>query len=624
MRRALILALLIIPYFALPQKFVNSAYIKISQGTSVTVKDMTFFNTGSGTIELDGELTVNLDFNNYAANHLFVNPDATGTVIFNGKTQVIRAQEPNYIDFDGVRVNSGTNLVLTAGSGITVNGLLTVDGTLKLRSPEDETLGGILITSENYGVAGTGTVIVERFFKTANRWQYVTVPLSGQTSDLFTENTVSGNFNPNFYTYDETYDALVDPPNTDYSNWSDPVYAFYNAWQRVQNQAGAAVELFPGTGYIYYGENNLFLSFSGAITSLYTQASYTPQVSFTLNDANSGYYDGWNLVANPYTAPIDWDNPDWQRTNIQNTVYLWDGDNGNYIYYNNGAPADQLAGNGQTLNSETSARYIAPMQAFFIKATDAAPSLTIPASARVHASTTMFKGEQANAYDYVKLQVEHDGHIDQALIRFFDGATPAFDDRYDALKAFASTAGLPQIFTYTADGGSQLPLAINSLPLTDSLQVEIPLFLAVNSEGDYTFSVEDYNLYRFSEFYLVDSSDGGTVTVDFNRTDHYTVHLNGGLVAGRFYLRLGRKNTVLSGDNAINIYAASHNLYVTIAGEELLGGTLTVYDISGRIVLREKIVSDYTVLDMRTFAQGVYVADYRCPLAGKTVKFALY
>ncbi|MDZ7683218.1 MAG: hypothetical protein U5J63_16305 [Fodinibius sp.] len=36
---------------------------------------------------------------------------------------------------------------------------------------------------------------------------------------------------------------------------------------------------------------------------------------------------GWNIVANPYRATINWDdNGSWTKTNMDNTIYVWDPD----------------------------------------------------------------------------------------------------------------------------------------------------------------------------------------------------------------------------------------------------------------------------------------------------------
>src|SRR5690606_12004750 len=33
---------------------------------------------------------------------------------------------------------------------------------------------------------------------------------------------------------------------------------------------------------------------------------------------------GWNLVGNPTMATLDWDHEDWEKTNIDQTFYIWD------------------------------------------------------------------------------------------------------------------------------------------------------------------------------------------------------------------------------------------------------------------------------------------------------------
>ena len=55
-------------------------------------------------------------------------------------------------------------------------------------------------------------------------------------------------------------------------------------------------------------------------------------VSFTPNAPLSEV--GWNLLGNPYDGSLDWDVAGWTRTNLDNTVYVYDPAAGVYRTWN--------------------------------------------------------------------------------------------------------------------------------------------------------------------------------------------------------------------------------------------------------------------------------------------------
>ena len=47
-------------------------------------------------------------------------------------------------------------------------------------------------------------------------------------------------------------------------------------------------------------------------------------VTYTPGGASGDYFPGINLLGNPYEVDLDWDHPDWVRTGVSNTLYIWD------------------------------------------------------------------------------------------------------------------------------------------------------------------------------------------------------------------------------------------------------------------------------------------------------------
>lgn len=645
MKKIVFLTLFILPVFLFSQGITNNgANIVISGGSYVIVDGGANGNyvNNSGLIDIDGTMQIEGDFTNNAANNAFTNVNSDGTFIFAGANQTITSPIANFANFEKVTVNSSSTTTLAAASGMTTNGVFTVNGTFTSQTPADETVGGSLITNTGAGaVTGTGTININRFFKVNGRWQYISVPMTNQQSDLFTEHTTSGNYNPNLYSYNEAFDqtALSDPNNTNYSNYDYASgYNFWQAWTQVQAAAGSPVTLSPGVGYICYNEgdlNTVFTTGVGNPDRLNHDASYSPAVGYTLNDNTGGagdFYDGWNLIGNPYQSALDWDDASWTRTNISNTVYLWDGDNGNYVYHYRNSD-DHISGIGQTLNSDANARYIPAMQSFMVKATAANPSLTVPASARVHNDNQMYKANNDVAdFDYVKLQIANsNGIYDQTLVRVIDDAQILSEiDDYDAYKAFATTPELPQISSLIDNSGAQTPLAINSLPIDFETEYQIiPLSVVTKQSGDYTFTAPEIYTKYLNTFYLVDESNDQVIYIDLLKNPQYTVFIEEGEYRDRFFLLANYNSTnnfddvFVNKSSDIKVHSYNKFLYLSIANIDDLNGTVYLYDALGRCVFSEIATSTYNEFDLNNLQTGTYIVEYNTDNKVVTTKVVL-
>lgn len=78
---------------------------------------------------------------------------------------------------------------------------------------------------------------------------------------------------------------------------------------------------------------------------------------------------GWNLIGNPFLASIDWDDGNWTKTNMDNSIYVWsdtaNSGNGDYLTWNG---LTGSLGDGK----------IAPFQGFWVKANgNGAPVLKV-------------------------------------------------------------------------------------------------------------------------------------------------------------------------------------------------------------------------------------------------------
>ncbi len=365
-------------------------------------------------------------------------------------------------------VDSGAVLQVKDQTGqLTVTDTLFIEnyGKLVLLSPQDSNATGSLITLDT--IINNGSMVAQRFIY-AKHYAYLTPPNLETNSSIFNINP-GGTFNPNFYEYNESYDATPDPDQATYSEWSDPTNGFAYAWVSLVNQNLTTA----AKGYAYYNDVPRLFEFDGTFLT----GDQTITLSAHYNDANNGYFDGWNLIANPFVSALDWDSPDWDKTAIYDVVYYWDPNTGNYKYYSAAGTYDD---GSNVVNGGS--RYIPAMQGFFIKVKDGydGTQFKIPASARVHNSQDFWtKKSQTKTSRYIKLSVNYSGKTDETVIRFIPEASLEFDD-YDAYKRITSVENYPQIFTFR---DTNLPeLAINALP-TESVDDTVNLGTAILSDN---------------------------------------------------------------------------------------------------------------------------------------------
>ncbi|NOZ35128.1 MAG: T9SS type A sorting domain-containing protein [Chlorobi bacterium] len=623
MKKILLISILITVFTSLifSQGITNDgAVITISSGTYVVVNNGGgYFNGESGSnygkIDLNGILQIEGNFENNVTDvgqHVFTNVGTDGTVLFTGTADqhILNATPDAYIDFEKLTVNKTSGTVsVDAGSAATVNGILDVSsGTFRLSSPADgEAPSGSLITNTSAAsnVTGSGALYVDRHFETNGRWQYISVPVTNADDDIFDNTNNLHPFNGNLLSYNEAYDAAVDPPNTTYGNWSSTTYGLYNAWTQVAVY-GSSVGLNPAVGYITYNELELDVNFGGSTSDLDNSASYSPAVSYTPNDDTGGagdYFDGWNLIGNPYPCALDCQALT-LSSNINKTIYYWDGDAGNYMYYNFGG--SQVDDGSNVVSGGT--RYIPAMQSFSLKATSSSPTVSIGAGARVHNTQQMYKySKDAVNYgqtQFVKLKTTDGDFSDETVVRFIDGSAESFDTDYDAYKMFPNN---PPVMIYSLIANPETPLAINSLP-PERIKTTIPLGFVCTNAGTYTISAEDVVFDAGTDVKLIDTYEN-TETLLYDGSE-YTFTSDAGEVRDRFYL-FGATSTNIDNpqdDNIVlssDVWSNENKVYIAIKSNKLIDANVKIFDVLGRTVIDKNVNGSYNIINIPG-ASGTY------------------
>jgi hypothetical protein len=164
-------------------------------------------------------------------------------------------------------------------------------------------------------------------------------------------------------------------------------------------------------------------------------SAINPPITFNGSDGDGTDNNGWNLIANPFMAPIDWEsieNNGNDLTNVDKTIYVWDPSANS----GNGAYATYTADSG-TGGAGTQDQFIAPFQAFFVKATGDSPSPSIggiDSLDKAIGQSPKFKSKTTPTPQIsLRLRPEGDTTGETTAFRYAENAS-AGKDAYDAYQ----------------------------------------------------------------------------------------------------------------------------------------------------------------------------------------------
>ena len=191
------------------------------------------------------------------------------------------------------------------------------------------------------------------------------------------------------------------------------------------------------------------------VYTFYSEPEYdmrgTP-VQGTVNYPVGGTSGDFNLLANSYPAPMDWNaaTSGWTSNNIGSTISIWDADNNAYATYN--ASTNTATGNGS--------RYIASGQAFFVETTGSSPSLSSTESVKAIDQNPDFLAKEERNIIRLSLS-DAQGRMSEALVGLHPQAEVG-QDRLDAkaLVALNAAPGMEPAVALATSGNVQ-----NYLPL---------------------------------------------------------------------------------------------------------------------------------------------------------------
>jgi hypothetical protein len=568
------------------------------------------------------------------ANGLTIGTGASLTM--NGGTLDIKAGVSNSGTISataGATSLSGTTTQLIGGSGSTQfwslrvanaagalqNGAVSIHGVLAPANGDLTTNSQLLtLLSDAAGTAlvdnnGTGSVngaaTVQRYIAPGNPgpgYRHYSAPVTGSTvADLatvdFTPEISQGNvYNtsatpgtttpfPTVYSYDQS--RLATTTN------NTPVFD-----KGFVVPASLAAPLTVGQGYTVNITGAALVDFVGALTT------GNQTVSLSRNDANSANAAdaGWQLVGNPYPAPLDY--------SLMSAADRLGLDDAMYVY----ASAGPYVGSYRAYVNGIGNPVLPVAQAFFTRVStgQTTGSLIFRNSHRLTApDATTFQRTTADTRPLVQLELRAaNGTTDQLSAYAETSATPGFDTRYDAQK-MPNPTGLNLASVAT----SREALAIDGRAEFTAATV-LPLTVGVPAAGTYTLAASALNnLPSNLDALLTDAATGQTVNLGSQPTYSFSVTSAEAatLVTGRFVLRFAPP-TALAATPAVAITEVAlypnpaHNTFTVLVPAVAAATSLhaDLLNTLGQVVRRQEATPTAAgtrlAMDAAGLAPGIY------------------
>ena len=523
----------------------NPTTVKIT-GTS-TYTGITHVN--SGTLELQADLS---------SAEIFVYSGAK--LIING----------NDVDVQKLTINSGGTVEVLPGKSLTVNGVLTNNGILTLKSDANgtatiKTLGTVTNGATNYKV--------EQYLASQRNW-YMSSPVA----------------------------AAARPNSPDYAN-VESYNETTNAW--VEKTSGA---LEVGRGYVIYPNATVpkTLTFTGTLNT------GDKIIGLTRTAANTTY-QGFNLVGNPYPSYLNIDNLQNNTDIVQSVWYRAQNASNTYVFDTYNIPSELSTG----LSGKAVTKFIPPMQAFWLRVAAEKTSATVNFlnANRGHIDNTnnVFRAPQAVANQILRLQLTNGTATDETVLYFNANATDGYD-AYDSPKMLNNGNTVPNL--YTTVGTEKLVInGMNAIPYN----VELPLSLQ-GAAGTYTITASEFS--NFAEGDKVQLIDNGIPT-DLTPGSSYTFSIAAGEnTTGRFSVVFPKSGVPTGVDNAgagdVTVFTRSSRIVVT-ANEAAQGSMIYVFNGVGQRLAAQAVSGTVNEIG-RTFPAGVYVVKVNNTTAKVVVK----
>ncbi|NPA35212.1 MAG: T9SS type A sorting domain-containing protein, partial [Chlorobi bacterium] len=451
------------------------------------------------------------------------------------------------------------DLTIDAGGGLTIdaNSVVTVDSIIELLSNTTANAYLLCDGTLNYNPAN---VRIHQNIEASTRWYYITSPVIGATGSTI---------------------------GCDGDIW------YWDNADGLWRTAGSSDILADGKGYVLWSNNDLV--FTGPIRT----GDFTATLEY-------GRSVGWNLIGNPYTNSINWNN-----VILADSVF-----NGFWMYLN----LDDVYGsyNGSTNQSVNGVDSIIPSNhCFWVRSdTTETQTITFTAASKSIKTNTYLKGTAATTtYPVFKFAANCGTYSDEVLVAF---ANP--DDTplrlLDMTKKFTTNENYIQ--PYFTKGSKSL--CMNGVEEFSSEAI-IPFTIRIDTANHETsFSIRKTLIENFPDDISILLHD--TVTddyIDFLTQDTYYFTETNHLSTTSDYYETDRFELIFKGDistaikedtgtdtnnnNDIYLVSGEKQFTVNIKNEDI--AEIKVYNISGQLIGDYKNIISQKVIGVPT--KGIYI-----------------
>jgi hypothetical protein len=261
---------------------------------------------------------------------------------------------------------------------------------------------------------------------------------------------------------------------------------------------------------------------------------------------------------------------------------------------------------------------IAPMQVFLLQASKDVQITLDPSELMKHGPAQLSKSaSQEVQKDWFFLEVEatKDNTKDRTSIRFSEDGRLAYDNVRDTQKGIASKSGKTEttgvtsnlLYTKSSDGiamlGKEVPTSV----------VELPLYY-VPPTTTQTVKLRTHGLDQLESVqnvWLVDKYENRTVKLTSDTEYEFVAQPEAAtqLDENRFVLRFqdADADIIGNGDDAISCYYNSSTLYIDGLTDEDKGSMVQVFDMQGRLVMKDTVDRVPSDEFSKMLAHGTYV-----------------
>jgi len=501
----------------------------------------------------------------------------------------IPVNQPVISNYDAVvgnlTIDPGASLDVMPLNTLTTNDRFSIKGSFTLHSDNNGNAAFIDLGTISYA----GGDVKQELYLSGTKYHYVSSPMASTHPDRFKSDPVTPYYNTNFLTYNED--------NTD-AVWT-------NGWEEY-SEATMAV----GDGYAVYYNGSPTIIFDQSQSGNFNSANVVFNNTLTYTGGSSAPLEhrGWNFVGNPFPAHLDWDNGTWNKTNIYNSIYFWNGTN--YSYY---VGSGTLPENTGQVNAGVSGGIIPPMQGFFVKVKEGGDisqnqtgSLTFPLDARTTTSHSYWKKTLKSEIDYIRLKVKGNGKTDETVIRFYEHATSKLDAEYDAFKIFPSDwYGVPQIYSVTSEG---LKASINTLEGYND-ELIIPLGFQSPKAGEFTIDIPSNSMNVSTGVYLEDTYNDKVYDIRNGLTYDFTSEV--GEFNDRFNILFSLATDIEDLNNNlanVDIYSYGTDIYLKSKTNKAILGDVQIVNITGSVVYHSNNTKEGLArINFNKYPAGTYI-----------------